>query len=175
MTTEQDLAQRLLLGRRIGAARKERGLSQQALADRLGVERGTISEWERGKNRPSGITWAKLERELGAARLTLDPPPAPEPGSVAAVHDSGARFLREWLWEYSLSVMDAIRAEVVERGPHADVAITTQFLAKHVPTEGPYIESSRPETDAADRRTSAPLANSGSGAGSARPRRRPSG
>ncbi len=37
------------VGRLICAARKEQGLSQAALAARIGVEQATVSKWEHGK------------------------------------------------------------------------------------------------------------------------------
>jgi transcriptional regulator with XRE-family HTH domain len=40
------------LGERIRKAREDLGLSQQAFADALGVDRKTVSNWEGGRNRP---------------------------------------------------------------------------------------------------------------------------
>lgn len=41
------------LGERIRKAREDHGLSQQAFADALGVDRKTLGGWENGKHRPS--------------------------------------------------------------------------------------------------------------------------
>lgn len=40
------------LGERIRKAREDLGLSQQAFADMLGVDRKTVSNWEGGRNHP---------------------------------------------------------------------------------------------------------------------------
>lgn len=40
------------IGIRIGVLRKKSGLSQQALADKLGVSAQAVSKWESGKNLP---------------------------------------------------------------------------------------------------------------------------
>lgn len=42
------------VGERLRTFRRERGLSQSALADRLGVDPGTLSRWERGMRTPPG-------------------------------------------------------------------------------------------------------------------------
>ncbi|HIV86989.1 MAG TPA: helix-turn-helix domain-containing protein [Candidatus Pygmaiobacter gallistercoris] len=39
-------------GARIGALRREKGLTQEQLAERLGVSRRTVSRWETGSNLP---------------------------------------------------------------------------------------------------------------------------
>lgn len=57
------LAESLLLGRR------RAGLSQDDLARRLGVRRATISDWERGKQFPSGLFLARLEQVLALGLL----------------------------------------------------------------------------------------------------------
>lgn len=40
------------LGERIRKVREDLGLSQQQLADQIGVDRKTIGNWEGGRNRP---------------------------------------------------------------------------------------------------------------------------
>lgn len=42
-----------MLGERIRKLRDERGLSQKQLADRLGVKKQTVSNWENGNAMPS--------------------------------------------------------------------------------------------------------------------------
>ncbi len=37
------------------------GLTQQQLADRIGVHRGTVADWARGKNEPRGLYLRALE------------------------------------------------------------------------------------------------------------------
>ncbi len=42
--------------------REKRGWSQQALADFIGVDQGTISKWESGKAKPSGPAQRLLDQ-----------------------------------------------------------------------------------------------------------------
>ena len=53
------------IGARIREARIRRGLSQEALADRLGVSKAAVSGWETGKSRPFGSRLAQLAETLG--------------------------------------------------------------------------------------------------------------
>ena len=48
------------IGIRIAVLRKKAGLSQQALADKLGVSAQAVSKWEGGKNLPD-IDWSAVE------------------------------------------------------------------------------------------------------------------
>lgn len=56
------------------SARKMLGLSQEKLAEALGVSRNTISRWERGESSPSTDKMAELERMLAQ----LEAPTVPE-------------------------------------------------------------------------------------------------
>ncbi len=47
---------------RIKQFRAERGLTQQALADRLGVSFVTVNRWENGQSRPSQLSWNQLRQ-----------------------------------------------------------------------------------------------------------------
>lgn len=60
----------------IYSARKTLGLSQEKLAEALGVSRNTVSRWERGEFSPSAENLAALERLL--AQLEGDGPAEPE-------------------------------------------------------------------------------------------------
>ncbi len=53
-----------MLGRRIGALRRERGLSQAALAARLGISPSAMGMYEQGRREPSAETLVALAREL---------------------------------------------------------------------------------------------------------------
>jgi transcriptional regulator with XRE-family HTH domain len=53
------------LGTRIGDARRARGLTQQALADALGVDRKTVNRWETGRTTTLGPNLARLGEILG--------------------------------------------------------------------------------------------------------------
>ena len=64
----------------ICSARKKLGLSQEQLAEALGVSRNTVSRWERGEFSPSADKMAKLDRMLArleAPTVSADTP-APE-------------------------------------------------------------------------------------------------
>lgn len=53
------------IGAEIAAARRARGMSQQDLAEQLGVERKAISRWENGHTSNIGANLAKLGAALG--------------------------------------------------------------------------------------------------------------
>lgn len=51
-------------GKRLAWTRKYLGLTQKAMARRLGVDPGTLAKWERGEKEPKGEYRAQLERIL---------------------------------------------------------------------------------------------------------------
>jgi superfamily II DNA or RNA helicase len=58
---------------RIKQFRAVRGLTQQALADRLGVSFATVNRWENGQTKPSQLSWNRLrqmEMEIGEQQET---------------------------------------------------------------------------------------------------------
>lgn len=65
-------------GARFRAARLARGLSQDALADALGITKAAISQWELGNKAPRFDLWAQIRRVLAVPidALILDDPPA---------------------------------------------------------------------------------------------------
>ncbi|HBA39933.1 MAG TPA: hypothetical protein DCZ05_09385 [Deltaproteobacteria bacterium] len=53
---------------RIKEFRARRGLTQQALADRLGVSFASVNRWENGQTKPSQLSWNRLRQlEMGIA------------------------------------------------------------------------------------------------------------
>jgi SNF2 family DNA or RNA helicase len=53
---------------RIKMFRARRGLTQQALADRLGVSFASVNRWENGQTKPSQLSWNRLRQmEMGIA------------------------------------------------------------------------------------------------------------
>lgn len=56
-----------MLGRRIGALRRERGLSQAQLAARLGISASAMGMYEQGRREPSADMLVALARELGVS------------------------------------------------------------------------------------------------------------
>lgn len=59
--------------RRVTALRKERGISQSQLADRVGVKRASISALEAGKQGISLMVLCRVAAELGCEPATLLP------------------------------------------------------------------------------------------------------
>lgn len=52
---------------RLALARRQRGLSQTALAKRIGVSPVTVNHWETGKRHAMAYTLALAARELGVS------------------------------------------------------------------------------------------------------------
>ncbi|MGH3626807.1 MAG: helix-turn-helix transcriptional regulator [Sciscionella sp.] len=57
----------------LARARKTAGLTQERLAEVLGVERSTVVRWEAGTSEPQPWLWPKLGRALGVSRTQLAP------------------------------------------------------------------------------------------------------
>lgn len=60
-----------MVSKRLAAYRKEEGMSQQQLADKLGVARATILRWENGVNVPSSHELKKISNLLGISEQAL--------------------------------------------------------------------------------------------------------
>lgn len=56
-----------LIGARIAELRKEKGLNQQELGDKIDVSRALVSEWECGDRRPDVKSWIKLAAFFGVS------------------------------------------------------------------------------------------------------------
>lgn len=65
----------MTIGQKIQSARKGRGLTQPELADKIEINYKTLSDYERGKSIPSGITLDKIAKVLDypVAMLMEDP------------------------------------------------------------------------------------------------------
>ncbi len=73
-----------MLGDTISALRKQQGLSQQALADRIYVVRQTISKWEKNLSVPDADALTRLADALNTTVETLlGAPPAQENAPVS--------------------------------------------------------------------------------------------
>lgn len=64
MSVSSDKAFLQQLGKRIVALRKERGLSQQELAYRIGMEKSNLSVIENGKSNPQVLTLLKISSAM---------------------------------------------------------------------------------------------------------------
>ncbi len=82
------------LGARIRALRKERGLSQEALAQALEVSRQAVTKWEDGSSLPSTANLFALSGFFGVplAELTGTPEGAASPPSASAVLEKQRRI-----------------------------------------------------------------------------------
>jgi transcriptional regulator with XRE-family HTH domain len=83
----------VVLGQRIRRIRRERGLSQSALAGQVGLTFQQIQKYENGANRVSALTLVKLAEALGVTTASLlddldettkRPAPAAEADQLAA-------------------------------------------------------------------------------------------
>lgn len=71
-----------LIGRRLAEARLRQGLTQQQVADAVGVAPDTVRRWENGKQLPVRYYWQNLctlYQTTPEALFRADPPPAPAP------------------------------------------------------------------------------------------------
>lgn len=62
------------LGERIKRLRRARNLTQQQLAEKLGIDQGAVSRWERGHILPSARYRQELELVLEAPLMEMDQP-----------------------------------------------------------------------------------------------------
>lgn len=62
-----------LSGQLIRAARQAKGISQTELAQRLQVQQGTVSKWEKGLRLPRDYWRLRLAEELGTTVPALFP------------------------------------------------------------------------------------------------------
>ena len=75
----------MTLGQRISTYRKQLGISQEALGERLGVSRQAVSKWETDAAAPDMTNLIALAREFGVsvAELTQTPEPRDVPVTAA--------------------------------------------------------------------------------------------
>jgi len=118
---------------RIRRLRARLGLTQEALADRIGVAFATVNRWENGQNQPSAVYWASLEQLEGrnadesasspaeAERIRLDFTASPE--SVLAVAE-GERLT------YGHLANPAFATEIskIDPLPHQRIAVYERML-----------------------------------------------
>ena len=95
------------LGARIRTLRKDRGLSQEALAQALEVSRQAVTKWEDGSSLPSTANLFALSGFFGVplAELTGTPEGAASPSSASAMsekaHVKRAKALRIGAWYFT--------------------------------------------------------------------------
>lgn len=92
---------RIAFGEKIKRLREERGMTQQALADRLYVTRQAVSQWENGARYPDIFTLRQIAQVLGisvdelleekAAAVPMEPPAEEGEPDTGPLPDAGAR------------------------------------------------------------------------------------
>ena len=55
------------IGQRIKTLRIEKGLTQEALGEKLGLDKGTVSKMERGENAPTAKTLIAIKKLFGVS------------------------------------------------------------------------------------------------------------
>ena len=80
-------------GRRLRSARLSEGLSQQELAEKVGVQQGSVSHWEVGRVKPLSAQLKKLETVLG--QLGAQKPLAEVPGGEKTSTGAFGAWLRK--------------------------------------------------------------------------------
>ena len=84
------------LGGRIARLRKEKGMTQLELADRMGVTDKAVSKWERDVSCPDIASMPRLAEVLGA---TVDELMQARPGAAARGRNRpGSRRAGWWSW-----------------------------------------------------------------------------
>ena len=81
------------IGSFIAAKRREKNLTQEQLADRLGVSNKTISKWENGKCMPDYSVIELLCKELGITLAELLDGEEKEPNSIRVYDEEQVKSL----------------------------------------------------------------------------------
>ena len=108
------MTDRSIIGQRIAELRKEKGLTQAELADRLGVTHQAVSQWERSETLPDILTLPKLAEIFGESVNSImgveEPAPAPTP-EEEALKQSVAEKIAALNAELSLRAESEVPAE----------------------------------------------------------------
>lgn len=95
----------MTLGQRISQHRKQAGLSQEALGERLGVSRQAVSKWETGAATPDMENLLALAREFGISVANLTETPEPVNASLP---DTAAEKPHNRGWWTTLGILAAL-------------------------------------------------------------------
>jgi len=85
----------VFIGKKILKRRKELGLTQVKLAEKIGVGYTSISAWENGRNKPSVDLYPKLADALGVDLDFFDIAPDPAPQSEVLKEIAGLKVMME--------------------------------------------------------------------------------
>lgn len=108
---------RIALGRRLKAAREGKELTQEQVADRFGLKKGTVSAWEKGRGVPDSLRLVELARLYDSTpdALLIGSPLSRQALQLATQFDAyspaeRARLMRVWnaLFEESSSAGKSI-------------------------------------------------------------------
>ncbi len=143
----------MTLGERIAQLRREAGLSQEGLAEQMGVSRQAVSKWEKGLSYPDtenllalaalfGVSADHLaglrrEEEQNRAELEVETAAVPEPPRQ-----------RRRIWPYVLLAAVLLSA-VIGLGPYLAFMLNTKTPSIDNPVTVP-VETEGPEQPAAD-------------------------
>lgn len=86
-----EIVETMTLGDRIRTARQRARLTQQQLADRVGVGRRTVDNWENGRTQPQNLI--ALEETLGP--LTDTPTDTPGPAETTTIDTPFGEVIEE--------------------------------------------------------------------------------
>nr|WP_255719749.1 helix-turn-helix domain-containing protein [Pelomonas sp. P8] len=96
------------LGRNLATRRKALGLTQAAVAERLGVDTETLSRFERGKHVPSLLTLERLAAILSSTCAELLEEHAPQPASEVLAMQTWLAGLSEKDAEFAKRMLKAV-------------------------------------------------------------------
>ncbi|MFI6458608.1 helix-turn-helix domain-containing protein [Streptosporangium amethystogenes] len=113
---------------RFAQRRKSVGFSQERLAERLGIDRSTVTRWESGETEPLPWLRPKLARVLQVSIEQLDELLA-EAGEFEAVPDERLNHALEHPGSVDLVVVARLRERVQELDVRYDKAPSTSLLA----------------------------------------------
>ena len=137
-----------MIGRKIRSLREQAGLTQEDVAEAMGVSRQAVSKWEANLSRPSAENLIRLARlfrveltEIVSAREEMDTEESAEE-KPKEQHPSPKR--RRWLWIAALGLLTFLFAPLLTAllfmvntqsdGP----AVSTQVTVEEVETELPH-------------------------------------
>ena len=90
----------MTIGERLGALRKEKGLSQEALGEALGVSRQAISKWEADASLPEIDKLVSLSRLFGVSVGELLGVEEPERQEAGELTEEQLRMAKEIAGKY---------------------------------------------------------------------------
>ena len=119
------------IGNFIAAKRREQNLTQEQLADRLGVSNKTVSKWENGKCTPDYSVIELLCKELGITLAELLDREEKEPNSIRVYDEEQVKSLLEKLQNLEKGYKYAFGAIMVVIG-FLSLVLSPLFGGSHI-------------------------------------------